>query len=235
MAFTDLIVEFPNVLSKELCDEIILKFEDDERKYDGVTGTGLSFSTKKSTDLHFSAYDEWVDIDTQVYEAFKQPIQDYTQRYFEIVNLEPNGAEFHDTGYQIQKTVPGGFYHWHHDFSSEIVRGLDHRNNVNTYKSAIRTRYYTYIFYLNDRTEYEDGRTQFYHAGEVHSVVPEAGKLLIFPANHLYTHRGEELLNGVKYLMTGWCCTVEGTNYTDLMPGQYEGARNYFSTYYEMI
>ena len=39
-------------------------------------------------------------------------------------------GEMFDTGHQIQRTSPGGFYDWHHD-------GCD-------------TRQLTFIFYLND-------------------------------------------------------------------------------------
>ena len=63
MSFNDLIVEIPNVISKELCDEIIERFEADDNKYQGVTGGGEDLNTKLSTDLHISTLEEWDDID----------------------------------------------------------------------------------------------------------------------------------------------------------------------------
>ena len=38
MAFTDLIIEVPEIITKELCDEIIDRFEADDCKEPGITG-----------------------------------------------------------------------------------------------------------------------------------------------------------------------------------------------------
>lgn len=222
MAFTDLIVEYPNVLSKELCDEIIRRFDEDDRKYPGSTAWGVG-GTKTSIDLNISEFDGYEDLDSQMYEAFKDPLQDYVEKYTTIIDGTLGGTGFHDTGYQVQRTDPDGYYHWHHDFTSEPVSGYDHVNDAGARKCVVRDRHFTYIFYLNDRTEFpEDGRTQFTHAGEIYSIIPEVGKLLMFPANVIYTHRGEVLKNGVKYLATGWCCTYGTAGYHGMNP-EYEG------------
>ena len=61
----DFVLEIPNNLSKEVCEDIIKRFEKDSRKTPGVVGDVASIRPiKKSLDLMISAYkDEWSDID----------------------------------------------------------------------------------------------------------------------------------------------------------------------------
>jgi len=70
---------------------------------------------------------------------------------------------------------------------------------------------HTYIYYLNDASEFEGGRTQFrIGTGEddIMSITPEKGKLILFPANCIFTHRGEPVTKGHKYLATGWVVKI---------------------------
>ena len=207
MAFTDLIVEIPNVIDKELCEEIINRFEKDDNKYQGVTGgIGVDTDTKRSTDLMLSEYGDWADIDEKLFQALTDHFKDYLKTYSDIVGFDYTKIRsFHDMGYQLQRTNPDEFYHCHHDANIGAIDDTLHITDSGRLKIYNRERLFTFILYLNDRTEYpEDGRTQFIHCDEITSVIAEAGKLLLFPANTIYTHRGETLENGVKYLMTGW-------------------------------
>lgn len=227
MAFTDLIIEVPEIITKELCDEIIDRFEADDCKEPGITG-GLGFDSqiKRSTDLMISTLDNWSDIDAKLYEALSPHFADYMDTYTNVVGSSVGSFGFHDMGYQIQRTEPGEFYHWHHDFNIGPIDDTFHTNSIHN-KVYCRERIFTYILYLNDRTEYpEDGRTQFYHAGETFSYVAEAGKLLLFPANIIYTHRGETLENGVKYLMTGWSGFYTSMNVAYLEQSEVESIQN---------
>lgn len=232
MSFNDLIVEIPNVVSKELCDEIIERFEADDNKYQGVTGGGEDLNTKLSTDLHISSLDDWVDIDTQLFEATTRHFSSYIETYSTYTGAYPDGVGLHDTGFQVQRTNPGEFYHWHHDYQQSIIDEQRFCNRAGAEQVVTRDRIFTFILYLNDRTEYpEDGRTQFQNQGEVTSVISEPGKLLLFPANPLYTHRGETLKNGVKYLLTGWGCMFSHTRMDYLQGDQIETVSNYVRSF----
>ena len=57
--FVDLIVEYPNALSDDLCTQIIEKFEADPRKQEGQTGPNKISDLKKSTDLWISDFPDW--------------------------------------------------------------------------------------------------------------------------------------------------------------------------------
>lgn len=87
--------------------------------------------------------------------------------------------------YKVQKTVPTGGYHvWHSENGS---REFSRRIGV-------------YIFYLNDVEE--GGETEFLYLSK--RILPKKGRLLIFPPNFPWTHRGNPPLSGDKYIMTGW-------------------------------
>lgn len=87
--------------------------------------------------------------------------------------------------YKIQRTEPTGGYHiWHsEDGSKEFSR----RTGV-------------YILYLNDVEE--GGETEFLYFSK--RVKPKKGRLMIFPPNYPWAHRGNPPLSGVKYILTGW-------------------------------
>lgn len=87
--------------------------------------------------------------------------------------------------YKIQKTLPTQGYHvWH---CEDGAIPFSRRTGV-------------YILYLNDVDE--GGETEFlYHSKR---FAPKQGRLLIFPPNYPWTHRGNPPLSGVKYIMTGW-------------------------------
>lgn len=198
MKFTDLIISYPNVLGDDVCDEIISRFESDTRKEFGRTGSGYSPDVKQSTDLLISGLDGWEAIDNTIFERFSPYVEKYNNFLLDKTKFNP--LEVTDSGYQIQKTIPGGFYTWHNDYSTKVNRS----EILSTESSAIiKSRYATYIFYLNDVTNDAGGRTKFYFGNE-HTITPKKDTLLIFPASILYTHCGESLISGDKYIMTGW-------------------------------
>ena len=87
--------------------------------------------------------------------------------------------------YKIQKTLPTQGYHiWHCEVDgAERCRRLA-----------------TYILYLNDVDQ--GGETEFLYLSR--RIKPKAGRLVIFPAGYIHTHRGNPPLTGEKYILTGW-------------------------------
>lgn len=87
--------------------------------------------------------------------------------------------------YKVQKTLPGQGYHvWHaEDDSLKFSRRIG-----------------VYTLYLNDVEE--GGETEFLYLSK--RIAPKQGRLLIFPPNYPWAHRGNPPLSGVKYIMTGW-------------------------------
>jgi hypothetical protein len=185
----DYILEIDDVLPRDFCEDVISRFEQDQRKGPGETVGGLDEKVKKSTDLAISATSlrsDWQDVIDKVGDCVNHALATY-QTYVNDEGLD-RALSIHKTindctiGLpQIQKTEKNGFYGWHHD---------GHLN-----------RNFTYIFYLNDVEEGTGGTTEFL-CGK--TVQPKAGKLVIFPATLTYIHRGTKLKEGVKYIMTNF-------------------------------
>lgn len=179
-----------NVLTSEFCRSVIYKFEEDDRKNEGKLGfpAKVDLSKKQSTDLNISRLSNWKEEDI----VFRDSLSTNLACFYDEVKerakgvLAPNmgkNASLIDSGYQIQRTVPGGFYKWHAD------------DNI----SPPYIRYLTYIWYLND---VQDGGYTEFSTGV--KIQPEEGKLLIFPATWTYVHQGYPPRTETKYISTGW-------------------------------
>ena len=174
---------YDNVLSPELCDEIVEKFEKEENKHPGRTAKGLDTSIKLTMDfaLKNRTNDEWTEIDEHLYTGLNKCLCEYREKYkaFQVYN------EMTDTGFQIQRYITNeGFYIYHHDFRAE---------NTNH-------RLLTFLFYLNDVEE--GGETEFLY-GRL-SVKPKKGKCVLFPASWTFPHKGCMPISNNKYIATGW-------------------------------
>jgi len=177
------ITEYPEALSIEFCNQLIDKFEKDSRKVQGVVGGGYRPEVKQSEDLHITQMPEYQEEDRVLYESLSPRLTEYMEEHWGAISH--SAEDITDSGYQIQKTVPGGFYTWHHDGMIQADGTL--------------LREITYIWYLN--TVEEGGETEF-KTGE--KIKPEAGKLILFPAVWPYGHRGVTPISGDKYICTGW-------------------------------
>ena len=114
-----------------------------------------------------------------------------------ISNLQENSAYtnydvFGSTKYltedtfMIQRyTKNEGLFKYHHDFSVDWEKQ--------------KYRVITYLWYLNDVTE--GGETEI--CGD-YRIIPEKGKLLLFPATMDFPHRGIMPISNDKYIITGW-------------------------------
>jgi len=99
-------------------------------------------------------------------------------------NLRDNGPVYSLTQ-KVQKTPTGGGYHVWHDENSSMITG---------------NRVAVWMLYLND--DYEGGETEFLYYKK--RIQPERGKLLIWPAGYTHCHKGNMVLSGTKYVITGW-------------------------------
>jgi hypothetical protein len=178
------IVEYPNALNNDFCANVIDRFEKDDRKHVGVVGEGYNPEVKQSEDLLISKLPEWAEAD----HGFLLSLEKHVNLYVEDV-IKPccwGFSEPFDSGYQIQKTTPGGFYVLHNDY--HCVRD-----------NPQYARMVTYIWYLNDVDE--GGHTEFI-TGE--RIKPEQGKLLLFPSTWTFAHKGTPPVSNTKYICTGW-------------------------------
>ena len=184
-----------NSLSKSVCNEIIERFEKEDKKSAGITYSGKDTNIKDTTDFHLSVNPEnWKDID----KVLSNELGKALELYFAHINkdiplLICNSVK--DLGFQIQKYEKGvGKYIFHNDHQ------VYHQDRMD--------RFLTYLWYLNDVEE--GGETSFFNKGKVR---PEQGKLILFPADWTYPHSGLMPISNDKYIVTGWVLKSVGSNF----------------------
>lgn len=186
---------YDDVLSEEFCNDLIAKFEDNPNKHEGRVGetTMIDTDVKQSTDLALHEQPSFQEECKSLFLTNRQYVQDYLEYLvsFSQWNTPFINEKIVDSGFQMQRTEPGQFYDWHDDsnISEHFVdRGVFHR-------------FFTYIFYMNDIDEENDGYTEFLDGTRIQ---PKRGRLVYFPANWCYKHRGCKPKNQTKYIVTGW-------------------------------
>ena len=177
---SDFIYIQKDALPRSFCNNVIQKFELDDRKRQGQVGSGVRLEIKRSCDLSITGKEDWKSYDEAFFKSLNNALKEYL-RFIpeEYIQFKALGRFEDDTGYQIQKTQPGDYYIWHHDQTT--------------------SRLVTFIWYLNDVKD--DGYTEFIDGTRIQ---PEAGKLIIFPATWDFLHRGVSPKTETKYICTGW-------------------------------
>ncbi len=176
------IFEKPRALALDICNEMIRRFEErTDEQYAGRVGQTVQQEPdiKRSTDMVVSGKEHWKDIDRELFRSLGLAIREF-RNAFPFFR-----GPFKDSGYAIQRTLPGEFYHWHIDGGSH----------------EFSERQLVAVWYLND-VPGPGGATEFSYQDV--QVQPEAGKLLLFPPFWTHEHRGARLEQGVKYIATTW-------------------------------
>ena len=181
---------YENAFSDEYCDRAI-------EWYDSMVASGFGWTRRQS-----NGHPRTVRDNTQVYVHNEKEINmqhaadltaefndifwgsiypEYAERYAILENSDPHGCN----SFKMHKNEVGqAFHQWHYE-SSE--RGTSNRLLV-------------WLLYLNDVEE--GGETEFLYYGKRFS--PKKGSLLLTPAGFTHAHRGNPVLKGVKYTVTGW-------------------------------
>ncbi len=179
------IYEKERALPADVCLEAIRRFEGSaDQQAPGRIGQAgeIAPQVKRSTDLRISGREDWRDIDRLL---AQQLVSTFNAFVLEFPFFAAN--KFKDIGYNLQRTLPGEYYHWH----------------VDAGPGEFSSRQMVAIWYLNDVAG-PGGETEF-PLQEV-LVRPTQGKLLLFPPFWTHVHRGVTLEKGVKYIATTWVC-----------------------------
>jgi len=179
------IYEVLQALPADVCREAIRRFEaSPEQQYPGRIGQAEEEApgVKRSTDLRISGREDWRDIDRTLSQSLVATFNEFAAE-FPFFAANP----FKDIGYNLQRTQPGEYYHWHVDGGP----------------GAFSERQLVAIWYLND-VPGPGGETEF--PLQAVAIRPEQGKLVLFPPFWTHVHRGVTLETGVKYIATTWIC-----------------------------
>jgi len=193
----------PNSISLELCKTIINMFDSDKNKYEGVTFGGLNKNIKDTQDFVIpnspdkSGFDKWAKLHNFLEKELAKNTKEYIKILDELIvkNHEKEATTYKyktfsdfvtNQSFMVQRyTKQKGRYVYHNDFHSDY--------------DAKKYRVITYLWYLNNVEE--GGETEFWGS---HTIKPETGKLLLFPASWTFPHRGKMPLSDDKYIITGW-------------------------------
>lgn len=177
-------------ISPDLCKAFIETFEASDEKRPGVLygpDGSSSEDSKKSTDMTFDPrylqHPMWGPLLTKVVGVIERGQRDYIDRHsLAMSKMDPFQIS---TLFNMQKYEPGeGFYGWHCERAS------------NKYGNRVLV----WILYLNTVTD--RGETEFYYEHHFESAVE--GKLIIWPSDWMYLHRGVPSPTQTKYILTGW-------------------------------
>jgi hypothetical protein len=184
-------------ISKELCQDIIEKFNNEPRKYTGLTQGGVNKDIKDTTDFVITkTKEDWNKIFIFLNKELSRSLKEYANLFHcdDFKNIDQQTTNTYNLlsdklyiyNFMVQKYVQkSGRYVYHNDFAIDYPKK--------------QMRILTYIWYLNDVEE--GGETVFFGK---YRFKPETGKLLIFPASWLYPHCGKMPLSSDKYIITGW-------------------------------
>lgn len=176
----DLFGIYDGLLDPSFCEEVIARFERDERKVQGLHGYGDQGgrhdpSVKSTTEILLWQHSRgWEDVMQTLNASLKEGLQRYMSCWGEAFPCALRQEEPRITRY-----LPGEGFTWHSD-------------NI----GLSPTRVITAIWYLNDVAE--GGETEYCWQGR--SVAPVQGRLLLCPVGWWFRHRGVPPVSGPKYI-----------------------------------
>lgn len=181
----------PNALPKDICRNIIQTFEmSEERQQKGQVYTNnaeQNSNIKDSMDMSFIPEDlkdqKWGRLLSIIVDTVEKGVEDYKIRFKTgLTQVDPFRIS---QGFNIQRYRPSQAFHGYHCERAGIVHS---------------ERILVWMIYLNDVTD--RGETEFYF--QHHFERPEEGKLVIWPSDWTYLHRGIPSPTQTKYIATGW-------------------------------
>ena len=178
-----------NVFSKEICQKFINEFESSTLKENVDQKLSDGSIHKKSTDIYFTndteskwyneEKDKWLDLLFTLNNVIYAHLKEYYNLYPELNQTHPIECN----NFNMQKYNPNeGFAGWHFE---------------NSYGGGKRRL--VWMVYLND---VPDGGTEFKY--QTHTEKAECGKIVIWPTDWTFTHRGQISNTKTKYILTGW-------------------------------
>ncbi|AVP96324.1 2OG-Fe(II) oxygenase [Ahniella affigens] len=220
---TDLIDVTEGVITPDICQQIIRRFEASPHKKVGEVGSGVDRSMKDSRDITISRYPEWQDVEEHLNTAMMGCLCAYLRKYPHALTaslaigtrdpksgvtkmLRPEDLQ----GLSDEALIPFVRY----AFRPGMINVQGYRADeggypywhCEQYPKAKDTqcealhRVLLWSVYLNE--EFEAGETEFLFQQRL--VKPKTGAMILAPASFSHTHRGNKPTGGDKYIATSW-------------------------------
>ena len=220
-ASPDFIEVYPNVLPKDVCDEIAQRFAASKELQPGRVGGGVNLELKNSRDLGISALSQWRDVEIALNTAVFNGLLKYlrTYRYALIAPLmlqTPDPA----TG-ALRRLQAEDFDSMDDATLANFVRAVLRPGAINLQRYTANEGGYPYwhcelypkdahcdtlhrvllwTIYLNEG--FAAGETEFLY--QQRKIKPMTGSLLLAPTAFTHTHRGNRPEGGDKLIATSW-------------------------------
>lgn len=181
---------FDGYFSDEMIDSFLQIYKDHEyrndiyKRADYHTDDPTLVKDQSVPDFQFNETQTWINRVPGFLENFNMAVKKYEKEYGLQTIVGYKTLRYNPI--KLQKTKPGEGYHvWH-------IEGGGSFNHIK--------RVLAFTVYLNDVSE--GGETEFLYQHK--RIKPEKGKLIIWPANFPFVHRGNPPLNQEKYILTSW-------------------------------
>lgn len=186
-------------LDKNFCENAIKLFEEStDSQFLGSLGNSKTGEAKykpnikNTTDISIHndlcENSQWFKIHKILKEELIKNMNEYYKKIDpnnDIFKLDLLHINLSFSGFLMSRyTKNKGIFKFHNDF------------NINVSK---RYRIFNFLWYLNDVED--GGKTVFFNNNE---IKPEQGKMIIFPSEWFFTHKGEMPVSCDKYIITGW-------------------------------
>lgn len=189
MKFSNFILEYDGLLTKEECDDCIKRADEfevlaqnDDLSYFLYDKGSNQFPDGRLGRSDFQVYLNMAD--GQLSSLIRARLLEALSVYADEVQTLKQQVLCNDV-IKLQKTHPqGGYSVWH------IEQG----------DGESATRSLVWMIYLNEVES--GGTTEFLYQGM--TCEPEIGKCVIWPAGVTHPHRGNPPYSGNKYVLTGW-------------------------------
>ena len=178
------------IIDNSLCDELVVYFEQNQASHkQGVTGnkSSINLDDKNRIDLTISPK----DINLSKNKIFKKYFEDIFECY----------KDFSDTWPYLKKIarnldIPA--------FNVGRYKTGQHFQSIHCERAGLGSlhRLFAFMTYLNN---VEEGGTTYFDNYNL-EIQPKKGLTLIWPAEWTHTHRGNKVIKGTKYMITGWMC-----------------------------
>lgn len=170
----DYIKEYNDVLTKEICEQLIKLFD-----YQDYT---QNYNQSNSTYLKFQ---EIIVKDNVLCEQILDRTEKIKRQYFIDCKIKYLPSLYNYELLRVKKYNNNGVDQF--------------GNHIDCYDKVSGQRYLAFLFYLNNISD--GGVTEFLDPIN-HTVVPQQGKVLIFPPTFLFPHAGHKPVDTNKYVLS---------------------------------
>ena len=180
---SDFIVEYLNIFTNKQCQKIINYITE-------LENNSLLIDESKNTEMNirhhtFNTSDDYLHpINSFSLNHIYPKVNNCMNHYLNEFSVLKNN-KFLINCFKFKK-IPenGGFFDWH----------CEQSDSYNIYRTLVIQ------IYLNN--DFSNGETEFKYYNK--KILPEIGKVLIYPAAFTHTHRGNPPIGGTKYLVSTW-------------------------------